>query len=107
MLKKLLRLAKSFIPRPLPIGMAQFNAWADEVLVLTGIALTEKNRGICAQLIIQLPATFGFVSTRKAAAILIKAASNQVAAAVIKEAQENAKQQGVPSSTEEVGPKAS
>jgi hypothetical protein len=104
MLKKLLKLLNSFIPRRLPTGLTAFDRWVDAVLEYSGIDNTPKNRQVCAGFILQLPPTLGFISIHKASSMLIKAAANQVSAEVLRSASEEAKPTAV---TTKVGPKVS
>lgn len=86
----------SFFPTALPVGMTEFNAWADSIVELTGpIADRDSLIWVASQEIMRLPPGHARVSKRQIVNTLRKFATNQLAAAKVNEikaAQEAARQ---------------
>lgn len=79
-----MKLIKSYIPRPLPTGMAAFNEWVADVVELSGLPNNDSTRRLAAVFIMQTPPNVARISLRKLADLLIKAAAYQVANEVLK-----------------------
>lgn len=77
---KLINLLLSLIPRRLPVGMTEFNAFADRIIGLSGqFADRDSMVYVMADLILRLKPTDAYVSDRHFVKSMIKAAANQVA----------------------------
>lgn len=75
--------ALSFLPSRLPVGMAEFNQFANDIIELTGpIADEDSLKWVIASQIIGLNKDAGFISKRFFVKCLYKAAASQVASAV-------------------------
>lgn len=86
MLQRLFKWARSFVPRPLPTGLKAFDSWVIDIIALSGLPNNVSTRQAAASFIIQLRPTAGFISLRMAVNLLVKAAANQVALQVLKDA---------------------
>ena len=98
-MKMLLLVVKSFFPRKLPTGMGEFNAWVQDIVLLSGLPDNMSTRRVAAMFLLQLPPALAYLSIRKISNQLIKAAANQVAVEVTRTPDVNAE---VPRPTEEV-----
>lgn len=101
--QRLLLKLKSYLPRPLPVGVAQFDAWVSDIITLSGLSDNLSTRKASASLIIQLPSTTGWISLRTVTALLLKAASNQVALSVLRD---SSGQPAIQETSAEMGPTA-
>lgn len=92
---KLLAKLKSYFPSNLPIGLTEFNTWADEVIELTGqLADYDSMRFALASMIIHVDAKKAAVPKQYFVRTLRKSAANQVASYVFQEIkQKQAEQQ--------------
>jgi hypothetical protein len=95
MLKRLVRYIKSFFPRQLPTGKASFDAWVSDIVSISGLPDNASTRRVAAMFILQLPPALAYLSIRKVANQLIKAAANQVAAQVAEDATKSIKEASV------------
>jgi len=66
----------------LPIGVTEFNEWADSIVELSGLPANESMKFALSNIIMQLKPDQAYVSKRYLANILLKAAANEVAAQV-------------------------
>lgn len=73
--------------RRLPVGLAEFNQLVDDAVALSGIPANDKNKTVMAGLILKFSPDIGYITLRQVAALLIKAAANQVAMQVINDGQ--------------------
>lgn len=91
-MKRYVNFVLSFLPTALPVGMTEFNAWANNIVELTGpIADKDSLIWVASQEIMRMPPGKSRVPKRTFVNILRKFAANQLAAAKvneIKEAQE-------------------
>lgn len=89
MLIKMRRVFKrvlSYFPEPLPVGMAQFNAWANDIIELSGKYANETSlRFALATMIMHADAKFGSLSKNYFVIRLRKVAANQVAGQVFQD----------------------
>jgi hypothetical protein len=84
----------SLIPTKLPVGLTEFNAWADSIIELGGqYADQDSLRFAIASMVIHLPAGTGSISKNHFVKGLRKSAANQVASQVFQDIK--AKQQAV------------
>lgn len=91
-LKYVLTVLKSFIPGLLPVGITEFTAWSNDIILLTNFADVDSLRFAIASMVIHLPANTWLISKHHFVRGLRKSAANQVASQVfqdIKQAQEN------------------
>lgn len=72
-------------PVPLPIGMSDFNTWAESIVALSGLPDNDSVRWSLAIMILHLPAEKARVPKQYLADCLRKSAANQVAAGVVQE----------------------
>jgi hypothetical protein len=81
-LKKIL----SYVPTPLPVGMTEFNAWADSIIELSGeFADKDSMRYAIASNVMHLPHTAAYKPKNFFVCALRKAAANQVASQVFQD----------------------
>jgi hypothetical protein len=89
----------SYLPRPLPVGMTEFNKFADSILALSGKYADEDSMKFAlASMIIHADSKHGSLSKNYFVVRLRKVAANQVASQVfqdIKAKQAIAQQPGV------------
>jgi len=82
-MKLLLKNLASYVPTPLPTGMAAFDTWADSVIELLGPGFEnvpkDDKRYVLASAIQHLGATQSSVQKRHFVRLLRKAAASQVA----------------------------
>lgn len=97
---KLLKLIKSYFPSNLPVGMTQFEQFANDIVMLAGPLADENSmKYVIASIILNLGPNTSKISKQYFVRSMRKAAANQIAGQVftnIKEAQkaeELAKQQ--------------
>lgn len=80
---KLITILLSFIPRRLPVGVTDFNKFADRIIALSGqFADRDSMTYVIADLILRLKPTDAYMSDRYFVNSMIKAAANQVASQV-------------------------
>lgn len=84
-MRMLLLKLKSYLPRRLPTGKASFDAWIGDIVALSGLPNNASTQRVAAMFILQLPPALAYLSLRKVVNQLVKAASNQVAQAVLKD----------------------
>lgn len=83
-LRKLFRLLSSYVPRRLPVGRSDFDAWVRDIVSTSGLPDNDSTRRVAAMFILRLPPALAYLSIRKVANQLIKAAANQVASEILK-----------------------
>lgn len=84
----------SYCPTPLPVGLTEFNTWADSIIELGGqYADQDSLRFAIASMVIHLPAGTGGISKNHFVKGLRKSAANQVASQVFQDIK--AKQQAL------------
>jgi hypothetical protein len=71
--------------------MTEFNQWLADIVELSGLPDNLTTRRASALFIFSIPPTQAAMSKRKIVIQLLKAASNQVAAEVVKDVDENIK----------------
>lgn len=85
-LKSLIRNVMSFVPRPLPSGVTQFNAMSARVCALTGdICTVDDARFVISTTVMRFDPDVATASDRKFATILRNAAAKQVSASVFQD----------------------
>lgn len=85
-LKRLYNYVRSYFPSRLPVGLTEFNAWADEIIDLTGqIADSESMKFVICTSIMHLPATAASVPKQFFVKTLRKTAANQVGGYIFQE----------------------
>lgn len=83
---KLLKQVLSYIPVRLPVGLTEFNAFADDIISLTGpIADEESMRYVIATNIINLGPQRSHVAKNYFVRTMVKGAANQVASHVFQQ----------------------
>ncbi len=76
----------SYLPRPLPVGMKEFNDWSDRIIKIAGqFADADSMKFALASQIIHLNPQIGFVSDQYFVKSLRKSAANQVASQVFQD----------------------
>lgn len=80
---RLIKKWKSYLPEKLPQGMTEFNAWVDDVAVLSGLPVNDKLKKVIGTLILQLPPNVSQVPKNHIASLVKKAAANQVSVEVL------------------------
>lgn len=80
---RLIKKWKSYLPEKLPQGMTEFNAWVDDVAVLSGLPVNDKLKKVIGTLILQLPPHVSQVPKNHIASLVKKAAANQVSVEVL------------------------
>lgn len=73
---------KWFFKSRLPVGVEEFDEWANSVIALTPLPNNESIHFALATIILELDKSEGRISKQKMADLLTKAAANQVAAYV-------------------------
>lgn len=85
-IKSALLLISSFIPRPLPSGVTQFNAMAARVRALTGdICSLDDARFVISTTVMRFDPDVSTASDRKFVTILRNAAAKQVSASIFQD----------------------
>lgn len=74
---------KSYLPEKLPQGMKEFNAWVDDISVLSELPVNDKLKKVVGTLILQLPPNVAYVPKNHVANLVKKAAANQVSVEVL------------------------
>lgn len=98
-MKRIVLLLLSFIPRHLPVGMSEFETWAQRILSQTGkFADEDSMKFALASILIHADARHGSLPDKYFTDRLRKSAANQVSSQVFqnikaKQAEELAKQQ--------------
>lgn len=83
---KLLKQALSLIPTRLPVGLSEFNKFADDIIELSGpIADQESMRYVIATNVINLGPQRSHVAKNYFVRTMVKAAANQVASHVFQD----------------------
>lgn len=83
---KTLKLILSYLPSKLPVGVTEFNAFADSIIELTGpFADPDSMKWAIANNIIHLPATTSHKAKQYFVRSLRKAAANQVASFIFQD----------------------
>jgi thiamine pyrophosphate-dependent acetolactate synthase large subunit-like protein len=80
-LLKLSRMLFSDVTR-LPIGLTEFNVWADSIIKLSGLPNNDSMKFALSNVVMQLKPDQAYVSKEYLANILIKGAANEIAAQV-------------------------
>ena len=98
-LKKLLKLVSLYLPSKLPMGVSDFNNWADSIIEASGLPNNDSMKGALAATIMHLDATSAFKPKIHFVKVLIKGAASQVAHSIFQELknkqQEEIKQQAL------------
>lgn len=85
-LLKLKLLLLSYLPQNLPLGLSEFNTWADNIITLTGKFADETSMKFAlASQIIHLPPTVSSRAPQYFVRALKKSAANQVASQVFQD----------------------
>lgn len=88
-----------YLPCKLPVGVAEFNKWADSVINASGLPNNDSMKGSLAVTVVHLDATSAFKPKIHFVKILIKGAASQVAHSIFQELknkqQEEIKQQAL------------
>lgn len=83
---KYIKFLLSFLPSKLPVGMTEFNSFANDVIELAGeFADRDSMRFAIASMVIHLDSKRGSVPKRQLVNMLRKSAANQVASQVFQE----------------------
>lgn len=89
--KKLLNTILSYFPSPLPIGIAEFEKWSDDVLALTSLPNNESMKWSLATMILHSDKGASHKPKRYFAQCLHKAAANEIAGAYMHDLKEKQK----------------
>lgn len=98
-MKRIITLLLSYIPRALPVGMSEFETWANRIINQNGKFADELSmRFALASILIHADSRYGALPDKYFSDRLRKSAANQVASQVFqdvkaKQAEELAKQQ--------------
>lgn len=93
-MKLLLKRILSYFPTPLPVGLTQFDTWADSIIELSGeYADRDSMRFAIASMVIHSDANRGSVPKNSFVRKLRKSAANQVASQVFQDVK--AKQEAI------------
>lgn len=85
-MKLLLKRLLSYLPTQLPVGLTEFNKWADDIIELSGeFADRDSMKYAIASNLIHLPHTASRMPKNHFVKTMRKAAANQVASAVFQE----------------------
>jgi|ERR1019366_10357905 hypothetical protein len=85
-MKLLLKRLLSYLPTKLPVGLTEFNTWADSIIELSGqYADSDSMRFAIASMVIHLPSGTGAISKNHFVKGLRKSAANQVASQVFQD----------------------
>jgi len=85
-IKTLLLQLLSFVPRPLPSGVTEFNAMSERVRALTGnICTLDDARFVISTTVMRLDPDVSTASDRKFVTILRNAAAKQVSASIFQD----------------------
>ncbi|MES2215069.1 MAG: hypothetical protein V4485_03505, partial [Pseudomonadota bacterium] len=83
---KTLKIILSYLPSKLPVGVTEFNSFADSIIELTGpMADNDSMKWAIANNIIHLPSTVSHKSKQYFVRVLRKAAANQIASFVFQD----------------------
>lgn len=74
---------KSYFPERLPQGMKEFNAWVEDIALLSELPVNDKLKKVIGTLILQLPPNVSYVPKNHVANLVKKAAANQVSVEVL------------------------
>ena len=91
--KQLVNVVLSYFPSPLPIGITEFEKWADSVLALTPLPNNESMKWSLATMILHSDKGDAYKAKRYFARCLHKAAANEIAGAYMHELKEKQKRQ--------------
>jgi hypothetical protein len=76
----------SYLPSPLPVGLSEFHAWADDIVELSGKFADEDSlKFAISNNLIHLPHTVAYKPKQYFVRTLRKAAANQVASQVFQD----------------------
>lgn len=85
-MKKALLLLRSYLPRPLPVGLTEFHEWADRIISLSGqFADVDSMKWALASQVMHLGAQKSSVPDQFFIRSMRKAAANQVASQVFQD----------------------
>lgn len=85
-MKRLIKVIKSYFSEPLPVGMAEFMKWSDDIIELSGkFADKDSMRFAIASILIHADARHGSLSKKYFVDRLVKSAANQVASQVFQD----------------------
>jgi hypothetical protein len=79
----LIKKLKSLVPEKLPQGMKEFDAWVEDISLLSELPINDKLKKVIGTLILQLPPSVAYVPKRHVANLVKKAAANQVSVEVL------------------------
>lgn len=85
MLRRFLLKLRSYLPRRLPTGRAEFMAMAEDIVALSGLPMNTSTLNLAAAMVMTLPPTQAYVRLNIISNRMVKAAANQVASAILKE----------------------
>jgi hypothetical protein len=71
------------VPEKLPQGMKEFDAWVEDISLLSELPINDKLKKVIGTLILQLPPSVAYVPKRHVANLVKKAAANQVSVEVL------------------------
>lgn len=81
--KQFVKFVTSFIPSKLPIGVSEFDAWADSVILLTSLPNNESMKWALATMILHGDKAEASKPKRFYARCLHKAAANEIAGGIM------------------------
>jgi hypothetical protein len=106
-LKLLLKRALSYIPTRLPVGMAEFENWSEEVIELSGaFADRTSMKFALASMILHAEHSASVLSKNYFVRRLRKSAANQVASQVFQDIKQKQEAAQLAAKAEETAPKA-
>lgn len=79
------------MPEKLPQGMTEFNAWVEDISMLSELPVNDKLKKVVGTLILQLPPSVAYVPKNHIANLVKKAAANQVSVEVLQTINEKEK----------------
>ena len=74
---------KSYVPSRLPQGMKEFDAWVNDVSLLSELPINDKLKKVIGTLILQMPPSTNYCSKNFVVSLVQKAAANQVSVEVL------------------------
>lgn len=76
-------IVKSYVPERLPQGMKEFDAWVDEISILSELPVNDKLKKVIGTLILQMPPSTNYCPKNHIVSLVQKAAANQVSVEVL------------------------
>lgn len=77
------RRLRALFPSKLPIGVTEFNAWADDIVELSGLPDNDSMRYTLAVVVLELPKTNAYRPKEFFIRALIKGACNQIVSQIM------------------------